>query len=128
MTLRRIENRDRVNLLEISAYRSVSAIPVSFPNVCPGHLASQLTLLVPPPPSSMATPSSSSPASWQQLWEAAQPRLQSIQSSLSANTLPPAGIFRVGQLDAELLDQELVQLLQEPLSKALGLINVSITT
>ena len=33
-------------------------------------------------------------------------------------------IMRVGQLDAELLDQELVQLLCEPLKKALNLVNV----
>jgi peroxin-2 len=32
--------------------------------------------------------------------------------------------MRVGQLDSELLDQELVQLLQEPLNKTLALVNV----
>lgn len=32
--------------------------------------------------------------------------------------------MRVGKLDAELLDQELVQVLQEPLMKALNLISV----
>lgn len=76
----------------------------------------------------MTTPSLSRPTSWQQLWEEAQPRLQSIQSSLSSSPSPRASIFRVGQLDAELLDQELVQLLQEPLTKALGLVNVRVNS
>lgn len=62
--------------------------------------------------------------SWQQVWEEAQPRLSSIQESLSTGGSPSERIIRVGQLDAELLDQELVQLLQEPVGKALNLINV----
>lgn len=72
----------------------------------------------------MAVPSSSRQVSWQQLWDLAQPRLQSIQTTLSSDSGPQPSIFRVGQLDAELLDQELVHLLQEPLNKALALINV----
>lgn len=62
--------------------------------------------------------------SWQQVWEEAQPRLSSIQESLRTGGSPSERIIRVGQLDAELLDQELVQLLQEPVGKALNLINV----
>ena len=65
------------------------------------------------------------PTSWQQLWDRAQPTLSNAERSL-ANTSAPAAsrILRVGQLDAELLDAELVNLLRDPLSKALGLINV----
>jgi peroxin-2 len=68
----------------------------------------------------MTTPSSS----WQQAWDSAQPRLQTIRQSLP--TLPYAAprVLRVGQLDAELLDQELLQILTEPLGKAIGLIQV----
>ena len=67
---------------------------------------------------------SSSSLSWHQVWEEAQPRLGLIQESLNTGTTPSERIIRVGQLDAELLDQELVQLLQEPVGKALNLINV----
>lgn len=65
--------------------------------------------------------------SWQELWQqaysSAQPTLSSIRESLGSST-PKPRIMRVGQLDAELLDQELVQLLCEPLKKALNLVNV----
>ena len=65
------------------------------------------------------------PTSWQQLWDQAQPTLSNAERSL-ANTSATATsrILRVGQLDAELLDAELVNLLREPLGKALGLVNV----
>ncbi|KZT12767.1 peroxisomal biogenesis factor 2 [Laetiporus sulphureus 93-53] len=63
------------------------------------------------------------PPSWQHAWEAAQPRLVQIKDSLVSSTSPAPRITRVGQLDAELLDQELVQLLTEPLVKALSLVN-----
>ncbi|KAI0081839.1 hypothetical protein K474DRAFT_1635257 [Panus rudis PR-1116 ss-1] len=66
---------------------------------------------------------SSTPSSWQQLWEEAQPRLHSIQRTVVSQDTPSARIIRVGQLDAELLDQELVQVLQEPVTKALGLVH-----
>jgi peroxin-2 len=63
--------------------------------------------------------------SWQQLWHQAQPTLSNAERSLATATLPVASrILRVGQLDAELLDVELVSLLRDPLSKALGLVNV----
>jgi peroxin-2 len=64
---------------------------------------------------------------WQQAWDAAQPRLQSIQDVLSSPAFPRPNprIIRVGQLDAELLDAELVHILTEPVSKALGTVNVS---
>lgn len=68
--------------------------------------------------------SSSSPSSWLQVWEEARPQLISIQDQLSTSRTPAERIIRVGQLDAELLDQELVQLLQEPVGKALNLMNV----
>jgi peroxin-2 len=65
---------------------------------------------------------------WQQAWDAAQPRLQSIQDVLSSPAFPRPNprIIRVGQLDAELLDAELVHILTEPVSKALGTVNVRV--
>jgi peroxin-2 len=63
--------------------------------------------------------------SWQQLWDEAQPTLRNAERSLASTPTPVASrILRVGQLDAELLDAELVNLLRDPLSKSLGLINV----
>jgi peroxin-2 len=63
--------------------------------------------------------------SWQQLWDEAQPTLRNAERSLASTSTPVASrIIRVGQLDAELLDAELVNLLRDPLSKSLGLINV----
>ena len=50
--------------------------------------------------------------------------LSSIRNTLGSTTSPYSRITRVGQLDAELLDQELVHLLYEPLQKALNLVNV----
>lgn len=52
--------------------------------------------------------------------------MEEIRQSIVSNVPPMARITRVGKLDAELLDQELVQVLQEPLHKALNLINVRI--
>ena len=62
--------------------------------------------------------------SWQQLWDRAQPVLSNAEQSLASTASPVPRILRVGQLDAELLDVELVSLLRDPLSKALGLVNV----
>ena len=70
----------------------------------------------------MSTVSSSSTTPWQRIWNEAQPTLEEIRHNVGSDTSPR--ITRVGKLDAELLDQELVQVLQEPLAKALGLINV----
>ena len=67
-------------------------------------------------------------STWQQLWQEAQPRLHSVQQSLNTQDSPTPKVIRVGQLDAELLDQELVQLLQEPLTKALSLVNVRLSS
>ena len=65
------------------------------------------------------------PTSWQQLWDQAQSTLSNAERSLASTASPVASrILRVGQLDAELLDAELVNLLRDPLSKALGLVNV----
>lgn len=58
-------------------------------------------------------------------WNAAEPRLRQVQAALLSDrkvNSPHAG--RVTQLDAELLDQELVQLLLEPIRTALSSINV----
>jgi len=65
-----------------------------------------------------------STSSWQQAWDKAQPRLSQIRDSLNSNDSPNPRIIRVGQIDSELLDEELVHLLQEPLNKALSLVNV----
>lgn len=59
-------------------------------------------------------------ARWEKAWEEAQPRLQ----EWNASSRSEARVLRVNQLDAELLDEELVQLLQEPLAKAVSLVNV----
>lgn len=72
----------------------------------------------------MSSSSTSSISTWHQLWEQAQPRLNLLQNSFETHNSPTSKTIRVGQLDAELLDQELVQLLQEPLTKALSLVNV----
>ncbi|KAF8238819.1 peroxisomal biogenesis factor 2 [Tricholoma matsutake] len=63
---------------------------------------------------------------WEEAWNRAQPRLSSIRNALNPHDSPDLRIIRVGQLDSELLDQELVQLLQEPLNSALSLINASL--
>ena len=68
--------------------------------------------------------STSTLPTWHHLWDEAQPRLHSIQQSFTAQSSPNPKVIRVGQIDAELLDQELVQLLQEPLTKALSIVNV----
>ena len=70
-------------------------------------------------------PSSSTPA-WQKIWNEARPTLEEIRHSVGDGVPPAPRITRVGKLDAELLDQELVQVLQEPLAKALNLISVCI--
>lgn len=67
------------------------------------------------------------PAPWQQAWDGAQPRLEAIRSSLARLPSLPAQPARVGQVDAELLDQELLHLLKEPIAKALGIISVRLT-
>ncbi|KAI0320678.1 Pex12 amino terminal region-domain-containing protein [Amylostereum chailletii] len=63
---------------------------------------------------------------WHYVWEQAQPRIQSARDAYASLAPPQARIIRVGQLDAELLDQELVHLLQNPFAKALGLIRSSL--
>ncbi|KAI0251291.1 Pex12 amino terminal region-domain-containing protein [Lactifluus subvellereus] len=65
----------------------------------------------------------SRPTSWQQLWDRAQPTLSHAEQFLASTRSPASRILRVGQLDAELLDVELVNLLRDPLSKALGLVD-----
>lgn len=72
----------------------------------------------------MSSTASTSRSTWQTLWDEAQPTLEDIQQTYAQRNSPAPRISRVGKLDAELLDQELVQVLQEPLLKALNLINV----
>ncbi|KAG8777927.1 peroxisome assembly protein (Peroxin-2) [Serendipita sp. 397] len=62
------------------------------------------------------------PAFWQQAWDDAQPRLEAIRSSMDSLIAMPSRPLRVGQVDAENLDQELLQLLKDPLIKSLSLI------
>ena len=62
--------------------------------------------------------------SWEEIWERSQSSLEAIRNSVSALTSPTPRVLRVGQLDAESLDAELVQLLQEPITKALSVVNV----
>ncbi|CAG7848896.1 SubName: Full=Related to peroxisome assembly protein car1 {ECO:0000313/EMBL:CCA70233.1} [Serendipita indica DSM 11827] len=62
------------------------------------------------------------PAFWQQTWDNAQLQLRSLQASLGALPVLPSHTQRVGQVDAELLDHELLQILKEPLLKAFSLI------
>lgn len=65
------------------------------------------------------------PAFWQQAWDAAGPRLTAIRATLESGAPgPEARNPRVGQLDSELLDQELLQLLREPIYKSLDILNV----
>lgn len=64
------------------------------------------------------------PSVWETAWETAQPRIAAIRNNLNTNDSPDPRIVRVGQLDSELLDQELVHLLQEPLNMALSFVNV----
>lgn len=58
------------------------------------------------------------------VWSSALPQLE--EARLIASTEGPIRprIIRVGQLDAELLDKELAQVIQEPINKALSLVNV----
>jgi len=62
--------------------------------------------------------------SWEEVWEKSQSSLEAIRNSVSTLTSPTPRVLRVSQLDAESLDAELVQLLQEPITKALSVVNV----
>jgi hypothetical protein len=58
-------------------------------------------------------------------WSVAHPRLEQIQAALLSDVKSRSPhVIRVTQLDAELLDHELVQLLLEPIRGALSSINV----
>ncbi|KLO11238.1 hypothetical protein SCHPADRAFT_999056 [Schizopora paradoxa] len=65
------------------------------------------------------------PSFWQQAWDEAEPRLREWGELWRNATVDPR-VLRVGQLDAELLDEDLVQVLNEPLSKALSMLNSSL--
>ncbi|KAJ8698309.1 peroxisome assembly protein (Peroxin-2) [Pleurotus ostreatus] len=67
-----------------------------------------------------------SSAPWEDAWDRAQPRLAEIWGSLRHLSSPCPRPMRVGQLDSELLDQELVHVLQEPLQSALATMNPSL--
>jgi peroxin-2 len=72
----------------------------------------------------MSNPEAPLPAFWQQAWDKAEPALQEIRARLAAAPFVPTRKVRVGQLDAELLDQELVTLLKEPVKKSIALLQV----
>ncbi|KAF8607723.1 hypothetical protein BDV93DRAFT_467252, partial [Ceratobasidium sp. AG-I] len=60
---------------------------------------------------------------WREAWDAAQPRLEILRNS--ATRAPVSRPLRVGQLDSEQLDNELLTILKEPLAKCLDLIKSS---
>ena len=62
--------------------------------------------------------------SWEELWEQSQSSLEAIRNSISTLASPSPRVLRVSQLDAESLDAELIQILQEPIAKALSVVNV----
>lgn len=64
------------------------------------------------------------PSPWEEAWNAAQPRLSAVRDALDTTASQSPRVIRIGKLDSELLDQELVQVLQEPIHKALSVINV----
>ena len=58
-------------------------------------------------------------------WQAAQQRLPAIRVAAEGISQPSAAtVQRIGQIDSEQLDHDLVQLLKEPVAKALNLLNV----
>jgi len=71
-----------------------------------------------------STGNTSMAESWEEIWERSQSSLEAIRNSISTLTSPTPRVLRVSQLDAESLDAELVQLLQEPITKALSVVNV----
>lgn len=62
---------------------------------------------------------------WQQSWIDAQPTLEAVERRLASITKGLPRVIRVGQLDAELLDQELLAVLKQPISTSLSHIKVS---
>ncbi len=65
-------------------------------------------------------------ASWQNAWHNAQHDISRIRADIASAPPPDPRITRVGKVDAELLDAELIQLLKEPLTKALSLVDVCV--
>jgi len=57
-------------------------------------------------------------------WRTAAPKIAAISLSLSPHETPKQRVVRVGQLDAVLLDQELAQVLKEPILGAFSLVSV----
>lgn len=76
------------------------------------------------PNSSPSSSSSGNTSLWDIAWSEMQPNLSSLRSTIASWPRPTPRILRVGQLDAELLDQELVNLLKEPVNKAFGQLGV----
>jgi len=57
-------------------------------------------------------------------WNRAQPALSAIRTGFGNVSHNDGRVMRVSQLDSELLDQELVDLLKQPLNTALNLLSV----
>ncbi|KAI0750821.1 peroxisomal biogenesis factor 2 [Daedaleopsis nitida] len=64
-------------------------------------------------------------ASWRNAWLNAQQDIARIRADIASAPPPDLRITRVGKVDAELLDAELIQLLKEPLTKALSLVDTA---
>lgn len=62
--------------------------------------------------------------SWQDAWNSAQDTIARIRADATSSSSPAPRVTRVGKVDAELLDAELVHLLKEPLTKAMNLVDV----
>ncbi|KAF8308798.1 hypothetical protein DL93DRAFT_1855997 [Clavulina sp. PMI_390] len=77
-----------------------------------------------PPSSSSSAPSpaasGSSSRPWNTAWSEIHPALSLLRGQIASWATPTSRIMRVGQLDAELLDHELITMLKEPLNKALA--------
>ncbi|WFD19398.1 peroxisome assembly protein (Peroxin-2) [Malassezia caprae] len=67
----------------------------------------------------MALPDERTPAFYEAAFERARPQIERIRAQIPRFPAPVLRVQRVGQLDADLLDQELTDLLAEPLKAAL---------
>ena len=67
----------------------------------------------------MASPDGNAPAFYEAAFERARPQIERIRAQIPHFPAPALRVQRVGQLDADLLDQELTDLLAEPLKAAL---------
>ncbi|KDN52627.1 hypothetical protein K437DRAFT_232002 [Tilletiaria anomala UBC 951] len=97
-----------------SAIPAIPAIPATpaTPNQFPSQLPVDLDL----------------EAFWEARHETAKPSIESLRRRLSHFPSPPLRIQRVGQLDADLLDRELLEILLAPMKDAVNLIQPTLTS